>query len=69
VLPARSLNLNAYAKRWIRSVKEEWLTLRGLVTYKVKVDQVVVRWRSGPAGRPGLGRHNSPSSLPFQFLT
>jgi len=47
-------------------VKEEWLTLRGLVTYDVKADQVV-RWRSGPAGRPGLGRHNSPSSLPFQF--
>jgi putative transposase len=26
VLPARSLNLNAYAERWVRSVKEECLS-------------------------------------------
>ena len=25
-LPARSPNLNAYAERWVRSVKEGWLT-------------------------------------------
>jgi putative transposase len=26
VLPARSPNLNAYAERWVRSVKEECLS-------------------------------------------
>ena len=24
-IPARSPNLNAYAERWVRSIKEEWL--------------------------------------------
>jgi hypothetical protein len=28
VLPAQSPNLNAYAERWVRSVKEEWSLAR-----------------------------------------
>jgi putative transposase len=44
VLPARSLNLNVYAERWVRSIKEEcltWLILFGEASLRHVLTQYV----------------------------
>jgi putative transposase len=54
-LPARSPNLNSYAERWVRSVKEEWLSrliLFGESSLRRALQQYLVHLQRG-AQSPG----------------